>query len=122
MISVDAVPATQRDAVEMFYRSQLERDVRLDPTDEPLAAYDAVQGMLLANREVPGLIVLDLQLPAGGGIQMLERLGGSLLLAAKAMDAGIQLLRVHDVAETVQARAVWRGLRDAALTDFAQLP
>ena len=49
------------------------------------------------------------------------RVGGSLLLAAMAMDAGIQLLRVHDVAETVQARDVWRGLRDAALTDFSQL-
>ena len=24
--------------------------------------------------------------------------------------------------ETVQARNVWRGLRDAALTDFADLP
>ena len=51
-----------------------------------------------------------------------KRLGGSLLLAARAMDAGVQLLRVHDVAETVQARDVWRGLRDAALTDFTQLP
>ena len=50
-----------------------------------------------------------------------KRVGGSLLLAAMAMDAGIQLLRVHDVAETVQARDVWRGLRDAALTDFSQL-
>ena len=49
-----------------------------------------------------------------------KRVGGSLLLAAMAMDAGIQLLRVHDVAETVQARDVWRGLRDAALTDFSQ--
>jgi dihydropteroate synthase len=49
-----------------------------------------------------------------------ERLGGSLLLAAGAMDAGVQLLRVHDVAATVQARDVWRGLRDAALTDFSQ--
>ena len=49
-----------------------------------------------------------------------ERLGGSLLLAARAMDAGVQLLRVHDVAATVQARDVWRGLRDAALTDFSQ--
>ncbi len=38
------------------------------------------------------------------------------------MDAGVQLLRVHDVAETVQARNVWRGLRDAALTDFTALP
>ncbi len=49
------------------------------------------------------------------------RVGGSLLLAARAMDAGVQLLRVHDVSETVQARDVWRGLRDAALTDFSQL-
>jgi dihydropteroate synthase len=38
------------------------------------------------------------------------------------MEAGVHLLRVHDVAETVQARNVWRGLRDAALTDFSQLP
>jgi dihydropteroate synthase len=40
----------------------------------------------------------------------------------KALDAGVQVLRVHDLAETVQALRVWRGLRDAALTDFSQLP
>ncbi|HET9628297.1 MAG TPA: dihydropteroate synthase [Novosphingobium sp.] len=51
-----------------------------------------------------------------------ERLGGSLALALKAVESGVQLLRVHDVAETVQALRVWRGLRDAALTDFAQIP
>jgi dihydropteroate synthase len=51
-----------------------------------------------------------------------HRLGGSVALAVKAMDAGVQLLRVHDVAETVQARDVWRGLSDAALTDFSQDP
>ena len=51
-----------------------------------------------------------------------QRLGGSLALALKALDAGVQVLRVHDVAETVQALRVWRGLRDAALTDFSQLP
>lgn len=50
-----------------------------------------------------------------------KRLGGSVALAMKGMEAGVQLLRVHDVAETVQARDVWRGLRDAALTDFSQL-
>lgn len=49
-----------------------------------------------------------------------KRLGGSLLLAARAMEAGAHLLRVHDVVETVQAVHVWRGLRDAALTDFTQ--
>jgi dihydropteroate synthase len=51
-----------------------------------------------------------------------RRTGGSLALTIAAMDAGVQLLRVHDVFETVQARNVWRGLRDAALTDFSDLP
>ncbi len=45
-----------------------------------------------------------------------QRLPGSLALALKAADQGAQLLRVHDVPETVQALRVWRGLRDAALT------
>ncbi len=51
-----------------------------------------------------------------------QRLGGSIALAVRAMEAGVHVLRVHDVAETVQARNVWRGMRDAALTDFSQLP
>ena len=50
------------------------------------------------------------------------RLAGSIALAVKGMEAGVHLLRVHDVAETIQARNVWRGMRDAALTDFSQLP
>lgn len=50
-----------------------------------------------------------------------QRLGGSVALAVAGMNAGIQLLRVHDVYDTVQARNVWRGLRDAALTDFSGL-
>jgi dihydropteroate synthase len=45
-----------------------------------------------------------------------QRLGGSIALAMKAAEQGAQLLRVHDVFETVQALRVWRGLRDAALT------
>ncbi len=45
-----------------------------------------------------------------------RRLAGSLALALKAAGQGVQLLRVHDVAETLQALRVWRGLRDAALT------
>ena len=59
---------------------------------------------------------LSNEAPAG------ERLGGSIALAMAGMAAGVQLLRVHDVPETVQARNVWRGLRDAALTDFSDLP
>ena len=45
-----------------------------------------------------------------------QRLGGSLTLALHGANAGVQLLRVHDVPETAQALRVWRGLRDAALT------
>ena len=50
-----------------------------------------------------------------------QRLGGSVTLAVRAFEAGCQMVRVHDVADTVQAMRVWRGLRDAALTDFSQL-
>ena len=51
-----------------------------------------------------------------------ERLGGSIAMAIAGMNAGVQLHRVHDVAPLVQARNVWRGMRDAALTDFSELP
>lgn len=42
-----------------------------------LAAYDAMQGFMLAQREVPAVILLDLQLPAGGGLQLLEKIAAS---------------------------------------------
>ncbi len=45
-----------------------------------------------------------------------RRLGGSVALAVRGAEAGVQILRVHDVAETVQALKVWRGLRDQALS------
>ena len=45
-----------------------------------------------------------------------QRLGGSIAFALKAVEQGAQLVRVHDVPETVQALRVWRGLRDQALT------
>ena len=45
-----------------------------------------------------------------------KRLGGSIALALKAVEQGAQIVRVHDVFETVQALRVWRGLRDQALT------
>jgi dihydropteroate synthase len=45
-----------------------------------------------------------------------QRLGGSIALAVKGATQGVQILRVHDVPETVQALRVWRGLRDEALT------
>jgi dihydropteroate synthase len=45
-----------------------------------------------------------------------KRLAGSIAFALKAAEQGAQLIRVHDVFETVQALKVWRGLRDQALT------
>ncbi|MGN6154334.1 MAG: dihydropteroate synthase [Sphingomicrobium sp.] len=45
-----------------------------------------------------------------------QRLGGSVAFALKAVEQGVQVVRVHDVAETVQALKIWRGLRDQALT------
>jgi dihydropteroate synthase len=45
-----------------------------------------------------------------------RRLGGSIAFALKAAEQGAQLVRVHDVFETVQALKMWRGLRDQALT------
>jgi dihydropteroate synthase len=45
-----------------------------------------------------------------------NRLAGSIAFALKAVEQGAQIVRVHDVAETVQALRIWRGLRDQALT------
>ena len=53
---------------------------------------------------------LSNEAPAG------QRLPGSLTLALKAAEQGAQIVRVHDVTETVQALKIWRGLRDSALT------
>jgi dihydropteroate synthase len=40
-----------------------------------------------------------------------ERLGGSLAAALAGLEQGMQIVRVHDVAETIQAMAVWRAMR-----------
>ena len=44
------------------------------------------------------------------------RLGGSIAVAMKAAEQGAQIIRVHDVPETVQALKVWRGMRDQGLS------
>jgi dihydropteroate synthase len=53
---------------------------------------------------------LSNEAPAG------ERLGGSVALAFRAAEAGAQMVRVHDVKESVQALHLWRGLADAGLS------
>ncbi|MDN5787301.1 dihydropteroate synthase [Pseudorhodobacter sp.] len=42
-----------------------------------------------------------------------DRVPGSLAVALHGASLGVQILRVHDVAATVQALAVWRAIRDA---------
>ena len=44
------------------------------------------------------------------------RLGGSIAVAMKAAEQGAQIVRVHDVPETVQALRIWRGMRDQGLS------
>jgi dihydropteroate synthase len=39
-----------------------------------------------------------------------RRLPGSLAAALSAVQQGVQILRVHDVAETRQALAIWRAI------------
>ncbi|HZF36921.1 MAG TPA: dihydropteroate synthase [Candidatus Angelobacter sp.] len=39
-----------------------------------------------------------------------HRLGGSLAAALAGLDRGVQILRVHDVAETAQAIAIWQAI------------
>lgn len=41
-----------------------------------------------------------------------KRLGGSLSAATSALDKGADILRVHDVAETAQAVAVWQKTKE----------
>lgn len=46
-----------------------------------------------------------------------QRLGGSLAAGLSGLDQGAAILRVHDVAETRQAVAVWSAIRRAAEAD-----
>ena len=39
-----------------------------------VAAYDAIQGFLVAQRQLPAVIFVDWHMPAGGGPQLLRRL------------------------------------------------
>jgi len=48
---------------------------------EALAAYDATQAMRIARVETPDLILLDMRLPAGGGLGTLKNLQNSVKTA-----------------------------------------
>jgi dihydropteroate synthase len=74
-------------------------------------------------RRLDDLLALDLPLLVGvsrkgfiGGLsgetQPNERVGGSIAAAMWAIGKGASVVRVHDVAATVQAVRVWRGLAE----------
>ena len=48
-----------------------------------------------------------------GGVGIDDRLPGSLAIALAGASAGVQILRVHDVKETVQALALWAACHPA---------
>jgi dihydropteroate synthase len=50
----------------------------------------------------------------GGGAAPKDRLGGSVAAALEGARRGADILRVHDVAETVQALALWRAMEESA--------
>ena len=41
---------------------------------KPVVAFDAMQGFMFAQRDPPTLVLLDISMPAGGGMQLLEKL------------------------------------------------
>lgn len=49
-----------------------------------------------------------------GGAPPGDRLAGSLAVAAWAAAKGVELVRVHDVADTVRCLKVWKAMADAA--------
>jgi DNA-binding response OmpR family regulator len=39
-----------------------------------IAAFDGAQGLLMANKEIPDLVILDIRMPAGDGFSVVEKL------------------------------------------------
>ena len=69
-----------------------------------LAAYDALQGMVVAQREHPAVILLDLHMPAGGGLSLLEKLRASVKTATTPI-----LMITADHASDLPAKALALG-------------
>jgi DNA-binding response OmpR family regulator len=49
--------------------------IRLQVNDyEVVAAFDGAQGIFMANKEMPDLIIIDIRMPAGDGFSVVEKL------------------------------------------------
>ena len=61
-----------------------------------LEAHDAMQGYMYAQQDPPEIILLDMQMPAGGGMNLLERVRGvprlqkiPIIVVTASSDAGL---------------------------------
>ncbi|HEX4633170.1 MAG TPA: response regulator [Gemmatimonadales bacterium] len=72
----------------------------------PLIGEDAMQGFMFAQREVPDVILLDLSMPAGGGMLVFDR------LAKSAKTARIPVVVITALEDPkVEADSTARGAR-----------
>lgn len=83
----------------------------LDHNQRILSAVDAFHELgvplLLGVSRKSFITKIDRDVPAK------ERVAGSIAAAIAGWDRGVQLFRVHDVAETRQALAVWQAIEEA---------
>ena len=73
-----------------------------------MAAGARTAGKVPAGARIAGEMPVAARIP--GGVPAGARLPGSLALALHGAACGVQIVRVHDVAETAQALAVWRSV------------
>ena len=69
-----------------------------------MSAMDAAQGVMQAHRQQPDLILLDVMMPAGGGLTVLDR----LRISMKTTAIPIIVLTGSDVPD-IEARALAGG-------------
>jgi DNA-binding NtrC family response regulator len=72
---------------------------------EVLAALDGLQTVMIVHKSTPDLVILDMRMPAGGGMSVLEKLGGS------AQNTGIPVIVLTsfgDLKETAEQLGAFR--------------
>jgi two-component system, cell cycle response regulator len=64
---------------------------------EVIVAFDAMQSMMLAIRNVPAVIILDINMPGGNGLDLLKRLKSftktaaiPVLILSSSLDPGLE--------------------------------
>ena len=72
----------------------------------PMIAEDAMQGFMFAQRELPDVILLDINMPAGGGMTVFDRLSKS----AKTREIPVVVVTAIDDTK-VEADSTARGAR-----------